>query len=119
MKKTLVIGASANPERYAYKATVMLGEYNHEVYPFGLREGMIENAKIETVWPLNADFDTVTLYLNKQNQKEYIERIIALKPKRVIFNPGTENMEFEAMLQEKGIEPLEACTLVLLRTGQF
>ncbi len=119
MKKTLVVGASAKPERYAYKATVMLREYNHEVYPFGLKEGVIEKNKIETTWPVDTAFDTVTLYLNKQNQKEYIDKIIALKPKRVIFNPGTENTEFENALKEKGIEPLEACTLVLLRTGQF
>ncbi|MES2381649.1 MAG: CoA-binding protein [Bacteroidota bacterium] len=119
MKKTLVIGASAKPDRYAYIATVMLGEYKHEVYPFGLKEGAIENVTIKTAWPTETDFDTVTLYLNKQNQKEYTDKIIALKPKRVIFNPGTENTEFEKTLREKGIEALEACTLVLLRTGQF
>lgn len=119
MKKTLVIGASPKPDRYAYKATVMLREYNHDVYPFGLKEGVIENNKIETIWPTGISFDTVTLYLNKQNQTEYMDKIIALKPKRVIFNPGTENTEFENALKEKGIEPLEACTLVLLRTGQF
>jgi uncharacterized protein len=119
MKKTLLIGASTNEERYAYKATVMLKEYGHEVYAYGIKPGFIENTVIETVWPEKSDFDTVTLYIGNQHQEVFFNKIIELKPKRVLFNPGTENAAFETMLKENGIEPLEACTLVLLRTGQF
>jgi uncharacterized protein len=119
MKKTLVVGASEKPDRYGYKASVMLAEYHHEVYPFGLRAGSIQGKFIETSWPEKETFDTVTLYVGPQNQGEYIPKILALKPKRVVFNPGTENPDFEQKLEEAGIEALEACTLVMLRTGQY
>jgi hypothetical protein len=119
MKKTLVIGASPNPDRYGYKATVMLNEYHHLVVAFGLKKGKIESQEITNELPIDNDFDTVTLYLNPQNQEIYIDYILNLKPKRVLFNPGTENPKFEKMLLEIGIEALEACTLVLLRTGQY
>lgn len=118
-KRTLVIGASPKPERYAYKAAVMLKEYGHEVYAFGPRSAMIEQTKIETEWPAGQDFDTVTLYINPQIQADYETKILALQPKRVVFNPGTENQAFEARLQAAGIEPVEACTLVMLRTQQY
>lgn len=118
-KKTLVLGASPNPERYGYKATEMLTEYGHTVVPFGLKKGEINGKPMVNVLPENADFDTVTLYLNPTNQVEYYDYIIGLHPKRVVFNPGTENPEFEQQLISKGIQPLEACTLVLLRTGQY
>lgn len=119
MKKTLIIGASPNSDRYAFKATEMLTEYNHNVYAYGLKNGKINSLEIQTNWPETKDFDTVTLYVGPQNQGEYIEKIIALKPKRVIFNPGTENIEFEKLLSQNNIEPIEACTLVMLRTGQY
>ena len=119
MKKTLVIGASPNPDRYGFKATSMLHEYKHPVVPFGLKEGEIDGLQIVKELPTDRDFDTVTLYLGPQNQQPYYEYVINLHPKRVVFNPGTENPEFEKMLTEKGIEPIEACTLVLLRTGQY
>ncbi|OYU95382.1 MAG: CoA-binding protein [Bacteroidetes bacterium B1(2017)] len=119
MKRTLVIGASEKPERYAYKASVMLNEYKHDVYPFGQKAGSIEGMPIETNWPKDQSFDTVTLYVGPQNQDSYYEPILALKPKRVVFNPGTENPAFEARLEAAGIKALEACTLVLLRTGQY
>ncbi len=119
MKKTLVLGASVNPERYAYKATVMLKEYGHPVIPHGLRKGDILGTEIETELPILKDIDTVTLYLGPQNQTNYMEYIVNLQPKRVIFNPGTENQVFENRLKTAGIEALEACTLVLLRTGQY
>ena len=118
-KKTLVIGASTNPERYAYKATVMLSEYNHPVIPYGIQKGEIEGHVIVHELP-HADIDTVTLYIGKQKQnKAFEDYILRLKPKRVIFNPGTENEMFEQKLLENGIQPIEACTLVMLRTGQF
>ncbi|MFZ4797159.1 MAG: CoA-binding protein [Bacteroidia bacterium] len=119
MKKTLVVGASPNSDRYAFKATEMLNEYNHKVYAFGLKMGKINNTEIQTIWPESNDFDTVTLYVGPQNQGDYMDKIIALKPKRVIFNPGTENKEFEELLTKNNIEPIEACTLVMLRTNQF
>ena len=119
MKKTLVLGASPNPDRYGFEATAMLHEYKHPVTPFGLKAGEIEGLQIVKVLPTDKDFDTVTLYLGPDNQKSYYDYVIGLHPKRVVFNPGTENPEFEKMLTEKGIEPVEACTLVLLRTGQY
>lgn len=119
MKKTLVIGASPKPERYGYMATELLKEYNHQVVPFGVGKGSIAGIEIENVLPLDKDFDTVTLYLSPPNQKPYYEYILDLHPKRVVFNPGTENPELENLLHENGIEPIEACTLVMLRTGQY
>jgi uncharacterized protein len=118
-KKTLVLGASPNPDRYGFKATSMLQEYKHPVTPFGLKAGEIEGLQIVKELPADKDFDTVTLYLGPDNQKNYYDYVIGLHPKRVVFNPGTENPEFEKLLTEKGIEPIEACTLVLLRTGQY
>lgn len=119
MKKTLILGASPNPERYGYKATALLHEYNQPVVPFGIKKGSIEGVEIVNELPNDQDFDTVTLYLNPQNQQPYYDYILSLHPKRVIFNPGTENPELQQLLAEKGIQPLEACTLVLLHTGQF
>ena len=119
MKRTLVIGASEKPERYAYKATVMLNEYKHDTYAYGLRAGNIEGNTIQTTWPTDQVFDTVTLYVGPKNQSEWVDYIFALNPKRIIFNPGTENTEFETLAERKGIEVLEACTLVLLSINQY
>lgn len=118
LKTTLVIGASTNPERYAYKATVMLAEYGHPVIPYGLKKGEIEGKQIVNELPQNG-VDTVTLYVGPQHQEPFYKYVLSLKPKRVIFNPGTENHEFEQQLEAAGIQALEACTLVLLRTEQF
>ena len=117
-KKTLVVGASPNPERYGYKAVVMLRQKGHPVYAFGLRKGEVADVSISDKWPTE-DFNTVTLYLNPKRQEDYYERIIALKPDRVLFNPGTENPEFEQKLVEAGIETERACTLVLLSIGEY
>lgn len=118
-KKTLVIGASTNPERYSYKAIKMLERFGHPVVAVGNREGELDGIKIEKgAAPFNG-VDTVTLYLNPANQKPYYDYIIGLKPKRVIFNPGTENMELIKLLKENNIESEIACTLVLLSTHQF
>jgi predicted CoA-binding protein len=118
-KKTLVMGASPNPERYGYIATKMLDEYKHHVIAYGIKKGDVNGHPIINERPLDMDFDTITLYLNPQNQQQYYDYIIGLKPKRVVFNPGTENPEFEDRLVKNGIEPVEACTLVMLRTGQY
>jgi predicted CoA-binding protein len=119
MKKTLVIGASENPSRYSNVAIRMLKDYGHPVEAVGLRPGMVGEVPIQTGSPDFNALDTVTLYLGPQNQPARYNYILGLKPKRVIFNPGTENPEFETLLNENGIETEEACTLVLLRTGQY
>jgi len=118
-KKTLVLGASPNADRYGYKATVMLLKHNYEVVPFGIKKGHIAGKQILNELPNDTNFDTVTLYLGPQNQVEYYDYISMLKPKRVIFNPGTENTEWQQRLKNEGIQPLEACTLVLLQTSQY
>lgn len=118
-EKVLVIGASPNPRRYSYLATQMLSEYDHAVYPLGIRNGVIGSYNIELIWPENQSFDTITLYVGPTLQEQYFEAVVKLKPKRVIFNPGTENEQFYALLTENGIAYEQACTLVLLRTNQF
>jgi len=118
-KKTVVIGASDNPGRYAYMATESLKRHQHEVVPVGLREGDINGTKIIKGLPPIEDVDTVTLYVGPQNQPYWQDYILSLKPKRVIFNPGTENPEFEDRLQKENIEPVEACTLVMLSIGTY
>jgi predicted CoA-binding protein len=118
-KKTVVIGASDNTERYSYKATIALQKHNHEVIPIGIRKGNINGIEIILERPIVNDVDTVTLYVGPQNQDSWKEYIINLKPKRVIFNPGTENSEFEKQLIEHSIEPIEACTLVMLSIGNY
>jgi len=118
-KKTLVLGASENPERYSHLAVKKLRFYGHPVIAIGRRQGIIDDTPIRTGNPSFSDINTVTLYLNPNNQKPYYEYILSLQPKRIIFNPGTENPEFEKMAQQKGIEALEACTLVMLNTGQY
>ncbi|MCW3082967.1 MAG: CoA-binding protein [Bacteroidetes bacterium] len=119
MKKTVVIGASDKPDRYAYKATIALQQHKHEVIPVGIREGEINGIQIIKGKPVIENVDTVTLYVGPQNQPSWYDYIISLKPKRVVFNPGTENPEFESMLQKQNIEPLEACTLVMLSIGTY
>lgn len=117
--KTLIIGASDNPERYAYKAAERLLAHNHEIELLGLRPKTIFGQTIDTERKEYADIDTVTLYVGPQRQPEYYHYIVSLKPRRVIFNPGTENEEFYNILKENNIESEVACTLVLLGTGQY
>ncbi|OJW84945.1 MAG: CoA-binding protein [Bacteroidetes bacterium 46-16] len=119
MKKTLVLGASENPSRYSYLAVNRLLQHHHPVVAIGRRKGKVQDVDIITEQPEMNDIDTVTLYLNPGNQKPYYDYIFSLHPKRIIFNPGTENPELEKMAKEKGIEPIEACTLVMLGTGQY
>lgn len=116
---TLVVGASTNPERYSHRATLSLLRNGHPVTLYGSRKGQVNGMAILTEWPVGGDFHTVTMYVGPQNQVGLIDGILSLKPKRVIFNPGTENPEFYSRLQASGIEHEEACTLVLLGTGQF
>jgi predicted CoA-binding protein len=118
-KKTVVLGASQNPSRYSFLATNKLRAYGHPVVAIGRRAGKIGDVEIITEHPEMNDVDTVTLYLNPTNQIPYYDYILSLKPKRVIFNPGTENDELERKLVVHGISPIEACTLVMLGTGQY
>jgi uncharacterized protein len=119
MKKTLVLGATPNPERYAYMATQRLKNAGHEVLPVGNKKGMIEGIVIENETPQYEGVDTVTLYLNPDNQKPYYDYILSLHPKRIIFNPGTENWELVKLAKEQGIETEIACTLVMLSVGNY
>lgn len=118
-KKTLVIGASLNLSRYSNLAIHKLIAHGHEVVALGKKTGNIESVEIDTEKVSYKDLDTVTLYLNPTNQIEFYDYIISLKPKRVIFNPGTENPEFYQILRKNNIPFEEACSLVLLSTNQY
>jgi len=119
MKKTLVIGASLKNERYSNKAIKKLREYKHPVKAIGLREGTVLDVAIDKEKLDYKDIDTVTLYLNAKRQFDYYDYVVSLNPKRVIFNPGTENIEFYELLEENKIAYEASCTLVLLSTGQY
>jgi len=118
-KTTLVIGASTKPSRYAYKAVIDLTKYGHEVTAYGRRPGRIEDIPIVTEIPTDIEFHTITVYISKGNQKDLLEIIKMVKPKRVIFNPGSENFDIVPKISQLGIESIEACTLVLLRIGNY
>ena len=118
-KKTLVLGASEKSDRYSNMAVKKLVANNHDVIAIGNKEGEINNLKILKDTPAIDGVDTVTLYLNPANQKPYYDYILSLNPKRIIFNPGTENEELEKLVEDKGIKTMEACTLVLLSTNQY
>ncbi len=117
--KTLVIGASTNPERYSFLALNKLLNHGHEVVAIGLKNETLSGVEIQKGFPDFKDIDTVTLYLNPQRQNEYYDYIVNLKPRRVIFNPGTENPELYKILNQNKIDYEAACTLVLLGTNQF
>ena len=115
-----VIGASQKPERYSYKALMLLKEEGHSPYPVHPAVRMIEGITVfSSLLHIPVPLDVVTLYLAPAHQERVAEALIRSRPKRVIFNPGTENPPLAERLREAGIEPLEACTLVLLKTGQF
>lgn len=118
-KKTLVLGASQNPSRYSNFAVKRLKASGHPVVAIGRRKGQIDDTEIITEHPEMNDVDTITLYLNRNNQIPYYDYILSLQPKRIIFNPGAENDELADMAEQKGINPIEACTLVMLSTGQY
>lgn len=117
--RTLVIGASTNPNRYSNIAIKRLIDKKLEVVAVGLRKGTVLGVIIDDEKIAYKNIDTVTLYLNPKRQEEYYSYIIGLQPRRVIFNPGTENMDFVKLLQENNIEAEIACTLVLLSTNQY
>lgn len=118
-KKTLVIGASTNPERYSNMAINRLVEHGHSVVAVGLKKGVVAGINITPEKEPFENINTVTMYLNPKRQEEYYDYILSLKPERVVFNPGTENPDFYKILKENNIENEVACTLVLLSTNQY
>ena len=120
-KKTVIVGATPNQSRYAFLAANMLREYDHDVVPIGIKQGEVAGKEILDIRkkPAIKDVDTVTLYIGPRHQPEWYDYLLSLKPKRIIFNPGTENEEFEQLAESRGIETTEACTLVLLRSRQY
>jgi predicted CoA-binding protein len=118
-KKTLVLGASENPERYSNKAIRSLSQHGMDVVAVGLRKGKVGETEIQTGQPAFSEIDSVTLYLSAKNQIPLYDYILSLKPRRIIYNPGAENAELEKLAEAKGVENLEACTLVLLATNQY
>ena len=120
-KKTVIIGATPNPSRYAYIAAETLLEHDHAIVPVGIKKGELFGHPILDIRlkPSIENVDTVTMYIGPRHQPEWYAYILSLKPKRIIFNPGTENEEFEKLAEDRDIEVLEACTLVMLRTKQY
>jgi len=118
-KKTIVLGASNNPERYSFLVVEKLKKHHHSVVAVGNKAGNIGDTPIVTGFPEEQGVDTVTLYLNPVLQEQYYQYILSLKPKRIIFNPGTENAALSELAKANDIVALEACTLVLLGSGQY
>jgi hypothetical protein len=119
-KITLVLGASPNPDRYSYRAVRSLLSRKMPVIAVGRRDFEKDDLKIMKKLPEDiSSVHTIALYLNANNQKEYYDDIISLKPARIIFNPGPANTEFEEILRKKGIEVVSDCMLVMLACGKF
>ncbi|WP_207424690.1 CoA-binding protein [Desertivirga brevis] len=118
-KKTLVLGATPDPGRYAFLASNKLVNYGHPIVNVGLKKGEVAGVPIEKPETVHNDIDTVTLYVGTANQKPLYDYILNTQPKRIIFNPGTENPELEKMAREKGIETERSCTLVMLSIGNY
>ena len=117
--RTLVLGATNNPQRYAYLAVNNLLEHGHEVIPVGVKDAEVAGLKIITDKTIIPDVDTLTLYVSPKNQSDWYNYIVETNPRRIIFNPGTENPELKKLAEDNGIETTEACTLVLLSTNQY
>lgn len=118
-KKTLILGATTNPARYASLAAHRLVDGGHDIVNIGIKNGASAGVEIQRAGAVLPDIDTITLYIGPQRQPEYYDYILKTQPRRIIFNPGTENAELEAMAKQAGIEVMQACTLVLLSTGQY
>lgn len=118
-KKTLVLGASPKAYQYSHKAVQQLLHHGHPVEAIGRSPFQLDTVEVKTGTPPFEDIHTVTLYLNKDRQKEYEDYILSLKPKRIIFNPGAENPEFFQRAEQEGVEAIEACTLVMLSVGTY
>jgi len=118
-KKTLVLGASDNPARYSYLAIERLRQHEHPVVAIGKRDSEVAGVQITVERKLFDNIHTITFYLNPSHQKEYYDYVVSLHPKRLIFNPGAENDELDKLAKQNNIETIDACTLVLLSTGQY
>ncbi len=120
-KRTLIVGATTNPDRYAFLVAQQFASRGMEFIPIGIKKGVVFGEEILDlkVKPDLKDIHTITLYLGPANQSEWMDYLIGLKPKRIIFNPGTENPEFFKKAKKAGIEVLPACNLVMLSTGQY
>ncbi|MFC4872432.1 CoA-binding protein [Negadavirga shengliensis] len=120
-RKTVIIGASPNPSRYAYVAAQMLKEKSVPFVPVGIKRGEVGGETIQDLRlkPAIEDVHTVTLYLAPKNQKEWQEYILSLRPRRIIFNPGTENPELMESARAHNIDVVPACSLVMLSSGQY
>lgn len=118
-KRTLILGATNNPARYAYLAAHRLTAAGHEIVNIGIKNGEVSGVTIQSAGEALPGIHTVTLYIGPQRQPAYYDYIVNTRPKRIIFNPGTENPELEALAQQQGIEVVRACTLVMLSTGQY
>jgi predicted CoA-binding protein len=118
-KCTLILGASSNRDRYSYLAAHMLKDAGIPFMAIGNREGEVAGEKIITEFPKQGEIHTITLYLGAPRQKQYYDDILQLEPKRIIFNPGTINPELQTLAEKAGIVCENACTLVMLRTGQY
>lgn len=119
MKKTLILGATTNPSRYAYLAAESLTGKGHEIVPVGIKKGEVFGKEIVNSKEIQPEIDTITLYVGPQHQAEWYDYILSTRPKRVIFNPGTENPDLIRLLKENKIEPVMACTLVMLSIGNY
>lgn len=119
MKKTMVLGATPDSGRYAYLAANSLTRHGHEIINVGIKQGVVAGVPIQKPDEIHADVDTLTLYVGPSNQRPLYDYILETNPKRIIFNPGTENMELEAMAQKQGIETVHGCTLVMLSIGAY
>lgn len=117
--KTLILGASTNPDRYSYIAALKLKRFGFETILVGKKRGEVDGQQIINSMEAFDSVDTITLYLNPAHQKEYYDYILSLKPRRIIFNPGTENEELELLATKHGIQTEESCTLVLLSINQY
>ncbi|MEM9884665.1 MAG: CoA-binding protein [Bacteroidota bacterium] len=119
MGKTIVLGASTNPQRVSYSAIHRLKNKGEEVIPIGIKKGSVADIPIINARPEVEEVDTITLYLNPKRQEDYYDYILSLNPRRIIFNPGTENAELSKLAKERGISSEHACTLVLLSTDSY
>lgn len=118
-KKTVILGATPNPTRYAYRAAHSLVAKGHPIVNVGIKEGEVAGEPILNGRPEVEEVDTVTLYVGPRHQPQYYDWLIETQPRRIIFNPGTENSELEQLAEDHGIETERACTLVLLGTGGY
>lgn len=116
---TVVLGASTNPRRYSYKAVEVLVEAKHKVIPVSVKKGSIFDLPIQSEYPKDVKIDTIAMYLGIENQKKYYDLILENPPRRIIFNPGTYNPEFQQLLKEKGVNVVNDCVLIMMNRGIY